>query len=149
MKRALCAVGLALLGATGVAHAEEPASLILNWVAGGDHAPYYYAQKLGWYKTAGIDLNILQGRGSSVAAQAAGAGIDQFGLADMSTILIAIGKGADEVAVMNIYANYPGGFTGSRAPALRRSRILSAKKSVIHRAMRRALSGLHLRRSTA
>ena len=128
MKRALCAVGLALLGATGVAHAEEPASLILNWVAGGDHAPYYYAQKLGWYKTAGIDLNILQGRGSSVAAQAAGAGIDQFGLADMSTILIAIGKGADEVAVMNIYANYPGGFYWLKSSGITSVKDLVGKK---------------------
>ena len=24
----------------------------LNWVAGGDHAPYFYAQKMGYYKQA-------------------------------------------------------------------------------------------------
>jgi NitT/TauT family transport system substrate-binding protein len=94
----------------GAAQASEPTSFILNWIAGGDHAPYYWAQKMGWYSQAGIDLKLLQGKGSMVAAQAAGAGINTFGLADMTTVLVAIGKGADEIAIMNVYANYPGGF---------------------------------------
>ena len=64
------AFALALVGSATVAHGGEPASFILNWVAGGDHAPYFYAQSLGWYKTAGIDLTLLQGKGSSMAAQA-------------------------------------------------------------------------------
>src|ERR1700674_1537352 len=95
------AFALALVGSASVAHGGEPASFILNWVAGGDHAPYFYAQSLGWYKTAGIDLTLLQGKGSSMAAQAAGAGLHPFGLADLTTVMVAIGKGADEVAVMN------------------------------------------------
>jgi len=33
-------------------------------VPGGDHAPYYYAKKLGWYAQAGIDLNLEPGKGS-------------------------------------------------------------------------------------
>jgi NitT/TauT family transport system substrate-binding protein len=117
-----------LLAFPGAANAQERASLILNWVAGGDHAPYYYAQKLGWYKESGVDLELLQGRGSSVAAQAAGAGIDQFGLADMSTVLAAIGRGADEVAVMNVYANYPGGFYWLKSSGIKSIKDLAGKK---------------------
>ena len=41
---------VALLGFTSSAHANESVSFLLNWIAGGDHAPYYYAQKMGWYK---------------------------------------------------------------------------------------------------
>ena len=41
----------------------------LNWVAGGDHAPYFYAQKMGWYKQAGIDVEFESGRGSAASAQ--------------------------------------------------------------------------------
>ena len=40
------------------ARAAENVDFILNWIAGGDHSPYYYAKKLGWYEKAGIDLNI-------------------------------------------------------------------------------------------
>ena len=122
------AFALSLLGFVGPAHANESVSFLLNWVAGGDHAPYYYAQKMGWYKDAGIDLTLLQGKGSMVAAQAAGAGANTFGLADMTTIMVAIGKGADEVAVMNVYANYPGGFYWLKSSGIKTVKDLAGKK---------------------
>jgi NitT/TauT family transport system substrate-binding protein len=128
MKLKSFAIAVAMLGFGGVAQANESVSFLLNWVAGGDHAPYYYAQKMGWYKDAGIDLTLLQGKGSVVAAQAAGAGINTFGLADMSTILVAIGKGADEVAVMDVYANYPGGFYWLKSSGIKSVKDLAGKK---------------------
>jgi NitT/TauT family transport system substrate-binding protein len=128
MKARLAAVALACFGLAGPAQANEPVSFLLNWIAGGDHAPYYYAQKLGWYKNVGIDLSLLQGKGSVAAAQAAGAGINTFGLADMTTILVALGKGADETAVMNIYANYPGGFYWLKSAGIRTVKDLAGKR---------------------
>jgi NitT/TauT family transport system substrate-binding protein len=122
------AFALALLGSATVAEGGEPASLMLNWVAGGDHAPYFYAQSMGWYKAAGIDLTLLQGKGSSMAAQAAGAGLHPFGLADMTTVLVAIGKGADEIAVMNVYANYAGGFYWLKSSGITSVKDLAGKK---------------------
>jgi NitT/TauT family transport system substrate-binding protein len=124
----LTAAALAVFGLSATAHANEQVSFLLNWVAGGDHAPYYYAQKQGWYKNAGIDLTLLQGKGSMVAAQAAGAGINTFGLSDMSTVLVAIGKGADETAVMNVYANYPGGFYWLKSSGIKSIKDLAGKK---------------------
>jgi NitT/TauT family transport system substrate-binding protein len=124
----ISAFAVALFALTSPAYANESVSFLLNWVAGGDHAPYYYAQKMGWYKDAGIDLTLLQGKGSMVAAQAAGAGANTFGLADMSTILVAIGKGADEVAVMNVYANYPGGFYWLKSSGIKSVKDLAGKK---------------------
>jgi NitT/TauT family transport system substrate-binding protein len=117
-----------LCGSVTIAVAEESPKLLLNWVAGGDHAPYYFAQKLGRYKAAKLRLELLSGRGSSVAAQAVGAGLDQFGLADMTTVLVAIGKGADEVAVMNVYANYPGGFYWLKSSGIKSVRDLVGKR---------------------
>jgi NitT/TauT family transport system substrate-binding protein len=128
MKLKSSVIALALLGFGGAAQANESVSFLLNWVAGGDHAPYYYAQKMGWYKDAAIDLTLLQGKGSVVAAQAAGAGINTFGLADLSTVLVAIGKGADEVAVMNVYANYPGGFYWLKSSGIKSVKDLAGKK---------------------
>ena len=119
---------LTVLCYAGAAQANEQVSFLLNWIAGGDHAPYYYAQKMGWYKDAGIDLTLLQGKGSMVAAQAAGAGVNTFGLADMATVLVAIGKGADETAVMNVYANYPGGFYWLKSSGIKSVKDLVGKK---------------------
>src|SRR5262245_21921102 len=47
-------VALAILVALGASPAAaQKITFTLNWVAGGDHAPYFYAQKMGWYKQAG------------------------------------------------------------------------------------------------
>ena len=51
------------------AHAQQKVDFVLNWVPGGDHAPYYYAKKLGWYAKEGIDLNLEPGKGSALATQ--------------------------------------------------------------------------------
>jgi NitT/TauT family transport system substrate-binding protein len=119
---------LLLCGSVAVARAGESSKFILNWVAGGDHAPYFYAQKSGRYKAAQLNIELLTGRGSTVAAQAVGAGIDQFGLADLTTVLVAIGKGADEVAVMNVYANYPGGFYWLKSSGIKSVKDLIGKR---------------------
>ncbi|MDX5361779.1 MAG: ABC transporter substrate-binding protein [Alphaproteobacteria bacterium] len=104
-------IALAALFAVSSAQAAEKTEIdfVLNWIAGGDHAPYYYAQQEGWYEKAGIDLNIEQGKGSAAAAQRTGIGQTDIGLADMGTALVARGKGANLVAVMNVYANSPYG----------------------------------------
>lgn len=124
----LGATAVAFLCLAGSAEAMEKVSFILNWVAGGDHAPYYYARAKGWYADAGLDVDLIQGSGSSVAAQRAGAGVNQFGLADMTTVLVAIGRGAGEVAVMNVYANYPGGFYWLKSSDIKSVQNLAGKK---------------------
>ena len=107
-KSALSAAALlAPLGAA--AQDATEIDFVLNWIAGGDHAPYYYALQEGWYAEAGIDLNIEQGKGSAGAVQRTGIGQTDMGLADLGTALIAKGKGAEFTAVMNIYANSPQG----------------------------------------
>ena len=107
MRRIIIAAAAAALAAP--AAAQQKIDFILNWVPGGDHAPYYYAKKLGWYQKEGIDLNLEPGKGSALATQKVGAGANPVGLADMGGVLVAKGKGADSVAVFNVYANSPQG----------------------------------------
>src|SRR5579871_595301 len=95
-------VAVALLGFAVPAHANESVSFLLNWVAGGDHAPYFYAQKMGWYKDAGLDVDFETGRGSAASAQKVGAGASQLGLSDMAGVLFFRGKGVDLVGLMNV-----------------------------------------------
>ena len=111
MMRIAIAAGAATLLAAPHAHAQETVEVdfVLNWIAGGDHAPYYYAKEQGWYEEAGIDLNIEQGKGSTMATQRTGVGASDIGLADLGTALLALGQGAEFQAVMNIYANSPYG----------------------------------------
>ena len=110
--KALRIAGLALAASTLAwsalgrpAAAAESVNLILNWTPTADHSPFYYAKAQGWYEKAGIDLNIEVGKGSGVSALKVGSGGSPFGIADLATMLVARGKGADAVAVMSIYAN--------------------------------------------
>jgi NitT/TauT family transport system substrate-binding protein len=111
MRRAgLALLCVGALFAAGAARAGEPVSLILNYIPTADHSPYYYARDKGLYAKAGIDLSIEVGKGSAFSAQSVAAGSTLLGIADLPTAFVADGKGADLVAVMNVYANSPQGF---------------------------------------
>lgn len=107
--RGRLAAAVALLAASLPASAAERIDMILNFVASGDHAPYYYARSQGWYAAAGIDLQIELGQGSGLAVQRVGIGKNPVGIADMGSVMVGRGKGADVVGVMAIYANSPFG----------------------------------------
>jgi NitT/TauT family transport system substrate-binding protein len=140
--RIIVLAAAALLAAPAAA---QKIDFILNWVPGGDHAPYYYAKKLGWYEKEGIDLNLEPGKGSMLAVQRVGAAQNPVGLADMANVLIGRGKGADSVGVFNVYANSPQGLYW----ASRGSRTSPARRSAIRRPTERARCGRRSPRRTA
>lgn len=118
-------VGIAISASPAAA---EKLTFTLNWVAGGDHAPYFYAQKMGWYKKAGIDVDFETGRGSAASAQKVGAGASQLGLSDMAGVLFFRGKGADLVGLMNVYANSPQGLYWLKSSGIKTVKDLAGKK---------------------
>src|SRR5215467_7667209 len=120
---------LATLVALGASQASaQKITFTLNWVAGGDHAPYFYAQKMGLYKQAGLDVDFETGRGSAASAQKVGAGQSQLGLSDMAGVLLFRGKGLDAVGVMNVYANSPQGLYWLKSSGIRSVNDLAGKK---------------------
>ena len=122
-------VALATLVAFGASPAAaQKITFTLNWVAGGDHAPYFYAQKMGWYKQAGLDVDFETGRGSAASAQKVGAGQSQLGLSDMAGVLLFRGKGVDAVGVMNVYANSPQGLYWLKSSGIQSVKDLAGKK---------------------
>ncbi len=131
MQRNTIAAAAVIIGAVlaaGTAAGQTKVTFALNWVAGGDHAPYFHAQKQGLYKRAGLDVAFEQGRGSAEAAQKVGAGTSQMGLADMGTVLLALGKGGDMVGVLNVYANSPQGLYWLKSSGIKTVKDLAGKK---------------------
>ena len=122
------AAAAAALAWPGPAGAAEKIDFILNWVAGGDHAPIYKAKADGRYEAAGIALTISQGKGSSLSSQRVGLGRNQLGIADLGTALVAKGAGADVVGVMNIYANSPYGMYWLKSSGIRTVKDLAGRK---------------------
>jgi NitT/TauT family transport system substrate-binding protein len=124
----LAALVAALATFAAPAAAQTRLDFILNWVPGGDHAPYYYAKAQGWYAKEGIDLNLEPGKGSMLAVQKVGAGANPIGLADMGNVLIAKGKGADTVGVFNVYANSPQGLYWLKSSGIKGIKDFAGKK---------------------
>ena len=125
-KFALAVLAGLALGASPAA--AQKLTFTLNWVAGGDHAPYFYAQKMGWYKQAGLDVDFETGRGSAASAQKVGAGQSQLGLSDMAGVLLFRGKGLDAVGIMNVYANSPQGLYWLKSSGIQSVKDLAGKK---------------------
>jgi NitT/TauT family transport system substrate-binding protein len=121
-------VAAALAGAAAGAGAQERLDLVLNFVASGDHSPYYYARKMGWYKQAGIDLAIEVGQGSGLAVQKVGLGKNPVGIADFANALVGRGKGADVVAVMSTYANSPYGMYWLKGSGMKGPKDFAGRK---------------------
>jgi NitT/TauT family transport system substrate-binding protein len=110
------------------AAAQQKIEFFLNWVPGGDHAPYYYAKAQGWYAKEGIDLVLEPGKGSMLAVQKVGAGANPIGLADMGNVLLGRGKGADAVGVFNVYANSPQGLYWLKSSGIKGIKDFPGKK---------------------
>src|SRR5262249_10198211 len=121
---------LATLVALGASQASaQKITFTLNWVAGGDHAPYFYAQKMGLYKQAGLDVDFETGRGSAASAQKVGAGQSQLGLSAMAGVLLLALEGVESAGrVMNVYANAPQGLYWLKSSGIRSVNDLAGKK---------------------
>lgn len=126
MKKTLAAAALALAAAP--AFAQTKIEFVLNWVPGGDHAPYYFAKAQGWYSKEGIDLVLEPGKGSMLAVQKVGAGQNALGLADMGNVLLGKGKGVDAVGVFNVYANSPQGLYWLKSSGIKGIKDFAGKK---------------------
>src|SRR6266511_2857281 len=84
MKRIATVLALAALSVLPAACGTEPAkspttsgelkkvTFTLNWVPYGEHAPFYYGLKKGFYKDEGIDLTIKPGNGSGAKVKSVG-----------------------------------------------------------------------------
>jgi NitT/TauT family transport system substrate-binding protein len=76
------------------AQGPKPMRLTLNFLAGAPQAGFMYAKSLGYYKDAGIDLTIEEGKGSASTAQRVADGKTDVGLADAPAAMQFRSKGA-------------------------------------------------------
>lgn len=81
----LLVLALTVTGAN--AQTLEKVSLRIDWVNSGYHAIWYLAQDRGLPKELGIDLEVLEGRGSAVVAQTVGNGSVMFGTSDTGAVM--------------------------------------------------------------
>ncbi|MGE0718146.1 MAG: ABC transporter substrate-binding protein [Alphaproteobacteria bacterium] len=97
---ALAAGAMAL--AAVPAQAQTKASLLLDWSWWPPQIGIVYAYKKGFYKEAGIDLELKQGNGSGGTVAAVSQGTYQFGFADLPSAAQAMTRGGKLIAVATL-----------------------------------------------
>jgi NitT/TauT family transport system substrate-binding protein len=107
-KRAIAPLlAVALCGLVTGARANDALTLRLKWFHQAQFAGFYVAKARGYYKAAGIDLDIQPGGPDFPAIQMVAGGNEQFGVTGADQILIARGKGVPVVALAVIYRRTP------------------------------------------
>lgn len=94
--RTFAAIAPAVMAAT-TAFAADKVTFVTDFGYLGRHAYYFVALEKGYYKEAGLDVNIVRGQGSSDAVRQVASGSAQFGFADAGTLILS--RANDKVPV--------------------------------------------------
>jgi len=92
----LAAAVLLVIVAAGaaVAQTKTPVTILLNFYATNEHAPFAYGIARGIYAEEGIDLTIKEGSGSGATVNAIIGDSARFGMADAAAVARAVSKDA-------------------------------------------------------
>jgi NitT/TauT family transport system substrate-binding protein len=88
-----------LLASAGVAKAADDVRLRLNWMYYGSHAGFAFGKDKGYYKDAGINLDIRSGNGSGSAHRLVANNDSTFAYGSCASMLNLAAKGAPLISV--------------------------------------------------
>ncbi len=103
-------------------------TLALDWVPNTNHTGFFVAQQKGWYKEAGIDLQILPYVDGADPTVLVSEGKADFGIAGADGVATARAAGAPVVSLAAIIQHNTSGFAVLKDGPIKRPRDLSGKK---------------------
>lgn len=121
------AISLALAPFAGV-HAADKIKLTMNWTADSAHLGFAIAQKNGYYADEGLEVELEEGRGSSVAAQLVATGQSDLGYADAGATLNVASKGAPIKIISTIWKSGQFGIQFLESSGIKTPKDLVGKK---------------------
>ncbi len=110
----------------GWAATSTPVTLMLNWTPNNHHAGIYIALANGWYKAAGIDLNVIE-PATAGADQVVGAGSADFGISQAESLIPARANGVPVVSIAAILPFNDSSLMALASSGIRRPRDLAGK----------------------
>lgn len=113
-RRGFIATSAAAAGASALpmpyVHAQgtlKKVSMLLDWAFQGPNSGFLVAQAKGFYKAAGLDVEIGAGKGSGSTSQLIANKTSQFGFADGFVVGLSVSKGMSIRNVGSIYRGNP------------------------------------------
>ena len=127
---ALVLAAMAAFTAPAVAQGLEKFPFRLNWTLYGEHAPFFVARDKGFYKEEGLEVEIMEGSGSTTVAQLVANQTNPVAYVDAATMMRGVGAGMPIRAVGVTLQQSPMSFI-YRADAARPTKIEEIKGSRI------------------
>jgi NitT/TauT family transport system substrate-binding protein len=103
----IAVVVVQLPGVPGQAQAVRTLKVRMDWRYQGYHAPFFVALEKGYYKAAGLDVELLSGQGSGIGVKTVSSGAEELGFLDASVVALSIAKGAPLKVVAGIVQQNP------------------------------------------
>lgn len=122
---AIAAAGMLTASA---ASADDDMKLALNWLAGAPHIGFFYAQKLGYYEDAGINLTIEEGRGSGPSSQMVATGRAEVAFASVPTAMNVTSKGGNLTVISPVFQANPYGLISLKGSGINTPEDIKGKK---------------------
>jgi NitT/TauT family transport system substrate-binding protein len=101
MKRFWMMLSAALIATAfgSAAQAQDKFQFRLNWTLYGEHAPFFVALDKGFYRQEGLEVEILEGSGSTTVAQLVANQTNPVAYVDAATMMRGVGAGMPIKAV--------------------------------------------------
>ena len=93
------AAALSVAATAASAQSLEKFPFRLNWTLYGEHAPFFVALDKGFYKDEGLDVQILEGSGSTTVAQLVANSTNPVAYVDAATMMRGVSAGMPIKAV--------------------------------------------------
>jgi NitT/TauT family transport system substrate-binding protein len=91
----------------GYAAAARSLKVRMDWRYQGYQAPFFVALDKGYYKAAGLDVELLAGQGSGTGVKTVASGSEELGFIDAGVAALSISKGAPLKVVAGIIQQNP------------------------------------------
>lgn len=106
--------------------APKKVTLMLDWTPNTNHSGIYVAQAKGWFKDAGLDVQIVEPAESGVE-QVVGNGNADFGISVMESVIPARAEGVPIVSIASIRQHDGSSFMSLTSENIKRPKDLEGK----------------------
>ncbi len=129
MSSTLILATLLAMGAIPAAAAAAPENikLGLSFIPHGLHVGFHVAREQGWYREAGMEVEILKGEGSADAVRRMGTGVVDFAFADLGSLILGRSRGLKVKALGIVLDKDPSVIITLRSTGIRTPKDLEGK----------------------
>ena len=99
--------GLFLVTVVTAAAAQDKVILSLQWIPAANHFGIFAAKEEGFYRDAGLEVEVQRGYGSGESAKRVATGTADFGIADAAAVIVGRNNGLKVKQVASLYEKSP------------------------------------------